>query len=138
MNQQPKPPFLVIRERQSFWIEQNPPNLASVTPQAFEEGCFRDACCYDATGSLWRVTSAVLKTSPSVVQRTMPWRQVQVELHLGEPAQFPVADVVSLLALILQQENEFTDSIDSLADVIKRFREAVTPADIIRVALSCQ
>ena len=131
----PKPPFLVIRERMSFWVETSAANEASATLQAFHEGCFRDASCYDATGGLWRIVGAALTKRPSFLQRMLPWRKVPVQLQLGPRTETTVAEVVSRLAHVLRTDNEFSEHLGaSSAELLRRFQSARTPLDIIRIA----
>jgi hypothetical protein len=103
----PKPPFLVIRERTSFWVETSAAHEASVTLHAFYEGCFREASCYDATGGLWRIVNATLRKRPSFLQLMLPWLKVPVHLHLGPRTETTVEEVASRLAQVLRSENEF-------------------------------
>jgi len=131
----PEPPFLFIREGKSFWVESRPLNECSATLQAFREGCFRDACCYDATGGLCPVVNAALKKRPSLAQRLLPWRRVPVELHLGARSQADLKDVVSQLAAVLRSESGFNESAAvPPKDILQRFEGARTPSDVIRIA----
>jgi hypothetical protein len=138
MSLTPQPPYLLIRERKAFWIESRPPSESSATLQAFEEGCFNDAWCYDATGSLWPVVSAALKGQPSFLQRVLPWRRVSVELQVGIPAHVDVAEVISRLATVLRTNNAFCEDLPaSPMAILSRFEAARTPSDIIGVARDC-
>jgi len=137
--EEPKPPFLMIRGGQSFWIQRRQAREASATLQAFEEGCFRNAYCYDATGGLWPVVNATLIESSSLLHRSIPWTQVPVELHLGPRTEAPLEEVVLLLAAVLRVKNEFTELLrPSAADILKRFQNAVSPSQIIQIALACE
>src|SRR5215510_4767200 len=104
MSSTPQPPYLLIREGKAFWVESRPPSNSLATLQAFKEGCFNDAWCYDATGSLWPIESATLK-------RVIPWRRVSVELQMGTPARVDVAEVVSRLGRVLRVDNEFCEDL---------------------------
>jgi hypothetical protein len=133
-----QPPYLLIREGKAFWVESRPPSESSATLQAFEEGCFNDAWCYDATGSLWPIMSARLKRHPSFLQRVLPWRRVSVELQVGTPAHVDMAQVISRLAKVLQIDNEFCEYLPvSPMDILRRFETARTPGDIIGIARDC-
>jgi hypothetical protein len=135
MSATPQPPYLLIREGKAFWVESRPPSESSATLQAFKEGCFNDACCYDATGSLWPIESATLKGQPSFLQRVLPWRRVSVELQVGTPARVDVAEVVSRLARELRVDNGFCEYLPaSPMDILNRFKAAHTPRDIIGIA----
>lgn len=131
----PQPPLLVIRENQSFWVEQMPVNEWSATLQAFREGCFRGVVCYDVTGGLWPIVSAVLKKRPSLAQRLLPWRRVQVEIHFGTRSQADLKDIVSRLAVVLGSESKFNEFLAaSLTDILHRFEGAHSPSDVIHIA----
>jgi hypothetical protein len=137
-NPYPAPPFLVIREGKSFWVEERPVNECTATLQAFHEGCFRHACCYDATGRLWPIVRAVLQERPSLAQRLMPWRQVRVEIHFGTRFEIDLRDVVSKLAIVLGSESEFNDSLTvPPRELAKHFESARTPSDLIRMVIEC-
>ena len=131
----PEPPVLVVRTGQSFWIETRAANDCSATLQAFRDGCFRDARCYDSTGGGWPILEATLKQRPSLLHRLMPWRQVGVELHLGSRIDADPAGVISSLAAILRSGNEFCDSLRTPPhELLTRFQNARDLADIIQVA----
>jgi hypothetical protein len=135
----PQPPFLVVRAGQSFWIETRAAGDCSATLQAFREGCFRDAWCYDSTGSGWPILVARLKQRPSFLQWLMPWKQVAVELHLGSRIAADPAGVIASLAAILRSGNEFCDSLRTPPhDLVTRFQNARELADIIQVARTCE
>ena len=138
MQMNPEPPFLVIREGKSFWVEKRPVNECSATPQAFQEGCFRDACCYDATGGVWPIVGAELKERLSVAQRLLPWRRVRVEIQLGARCDVDLGNVLSKLALVLRSQSEFTSSLISPpSELLRRFEAARKPSDVIQVASEC-
>jgi hypothetical protein len=135
MSSTPQPPYLLIREGKAFWVESRPPRNSSATLQAFKEGCFNDAWCYDATGRLWPIDSATLKRQPSFLQRVLPWRRVSVELQMGTPARVDVAEVVSRLGRVLRVDNEFCEYLPAPPiDILNRFKAAHTPKDIIGIA----
>lgn len=131
----PEPPVLVVRMGQSFWIEARAAGDCAATLQAFREGCFRDAWCYDSTGGGWPILEARLKQRPSFLHRLMPWRQVAVELHLGSRIHADPADVFSRLATILRSGNEFCDSLRTPPhELLPRLQNARDLAVIIQVA----
>jgi hypothetical protein len=135
MSATPQPPYLVIREGKSFWAEARPLGEISATLQAFEEGCFHDAWCYDATGSLWPIVTVTLKQERSLFDRLLPWKRVPVQLEFGAPTLIGVPDIVSRLAKVLESDNDFCEYLPRPAiDILHRFEEARTPSDIIRVA----
>lgn len=130
-----QPPYLVIREGKAFWVEVHPPTDSSATLQALEEGCFHDAWCYDATGSLWPIVAASLKGQPSFLNRVLAWRRVPVALELGAPTHIGIPDVISRLAKVLRIDNEFCGYLRAAPlDIIRHFEAARTPSDIIRIA----
>jgi len=135
MNEEPQPPFLVIREGQAFWIHKTPSLEALATLQAFQEGCFDQACCYDASGGLWRIVNATLKKPTSLMERTIPWRKVLVHLDLGPRSDAALEEVISRLEQILRDGNEFCEFSETPAQILRRFRSARTPSEIIQVAL---
>jgi hypothetical protein len=131
----PEPPFLVVRMGQSFWIETRAADDCSATLQAFREGCFRDAWCYDSTGSGWPILVAMLKRRPSFLPWLMPWKHVAVELQLGSRINADRAGVLASLATILRSGNDFCDSLRTPPhELLTRFQNARELADIIQVA----
>ena len=137
MSDDPQPPFLVIREGSAFWVEDQPIGEMSVTPQAFDEGVFFDTCCYDRTGRLWRVRTAALEQSRSIVNRLMPWRQLPVDVVLDSPASVSLPQVVSRLRVVLASGNEFCEWLNqrvALDDLRQRFEGCASPGDVIDIA----
>lgn len=131
----PEPPFLIVRPGRSFWVQMSRADECSTTLQAFREGCFRDAWCYDATGGLWPIVEATLMETPSALQRLFAWRRVRVRLHLGPRAQVQPGEVVSRLAVVLLSDTSFTDSLAQEAtQILRRFECARTPGEIIQIA----
>lgn len=130
----PKPPFVVIHQGKSFWVEERTVNEWRATLQAFHDGCFKDACCYDATGGLWPVLSAGLRQPPSFVQRLLPWRQVPVEIRLGARSEPDLRDVIRKLEVVLRSESDFSESLDtSPTALLERLEGARMPLDVIRI-----
>jgi hypothetical protein len=133
-----EPPFLVIRKGQSFWVETRAPEDCSATLQALRDGCFREAWCYDSTGGGWPILEAKLRSRPSFVQRVLPWKHVAVELQLGSRVNADLAALVSQLAVVLQSNNAFCESLRAApADVLAQFQGARGPAEIIDIAHRC-
>lgn len=130
-----KPPFLIVREGTSFWVETGSAEGCSATLQAVREGCFREAWCYDASGGVWPIVEATLKQRPTFAQRLLPWKRLAVDLRLGPRTETDVAIVVSHLARILRSDSGFCESLQApAADVLRDFESARTPADLIRIA----
>ena len=131
----PEPPFLIVRKGQSFWVETRAVDDCSATLQAFHEGCFGDAWCYDSTGGAWPILEARLKQPPSFVHRVLPWKRVAVELHLGARVNADLPRLVSELATVLRSGNEFCESLPAPpAEILARFERARAPAEIIHIA----
>jgi hypothetical protein len=131
----PEPPFLIIRKGKSFWVESTEPSKCAATLQAFREGCFTEACCYDRTGGLWSIADAKLEQGPSILYRILPWRRIPVELRFGPRKQVDVREVVSRLTEVLQNDSEFCVSLRvPPAELLLRFESARTPAEVIRIA----
>ena len=61
------PPFLVIRRGKAFWVEPRHPEDARATLGAFAEGCYADTQSYDASGGVWTVLEATLRSAPSLL-----------------------------------------------------------------------
>lgn len=106
MNTSPKPPFLLVKEAVAVGVENWPVEEMSATPQGFAEGSFRDAFCYDQTGTLWPKQSATLKRAPQLLR---------------------VLDSESAFSEWLSQRA-------SLDEVRKSFEACAIPEDTIRVA----
>ena len=131
----PRPPYLVLRDGKAFWVEDRPHGEITATLQAFEEGCFHEAWCYDASGNLWPILTATLKVEPSLSARLLAWRRVPVQLGFGTPTPIGVQELVSRLANVLRSDNEFCEYLPSPPmEILRRFEQALTPSDIIRVA----
>ena len=131
----PEPPFLVIRKGKSFWVESDSTTNCAATLQAFREGCFFEASCYDATGGMWPIVDASLKRPPSILQRLMVWRRVPIELRFGIRTEVGVKEIVSELAAVLVRESEFTESLGvSSKAALERVELIRTHNDIIQVA----
>jgi len=65
----------------------------------------------------------------------LPWKRVAVELHLGLRVKADLAAVVSQLAVVLQSNNEFCESLRTApAEVLARFQSARAPVEIIQIA----
>ena len=129
------PPYLVIRRGVSFWVEQRGLGEWTATPQAMDEGCFRDACLYDIKGNLWQVVDARFTQQPSWINLLLPWRQLSVLVEL-RPMQKPaMTEVLADLAAILQSANAFVESLDTDAGkVFECLTRATTPAELIAYA----
>ena len=80
---EPRPPFLVVRWGLAFWGETRPPTDCRATLQAFRDGCYHDANCFDAGGGEWTVADAKLGRTPSLRCRALPWTRLPVALTLG-------------------------------------------------------
>jgi hypothetical protein len=131
----PSPPFLVIREGLSFWVERQAASAVSITLQAFDEGCYSGALIYDGEGCLWPVESATLKVQPTFIDRLLPWRLLPVELHLGVPVAAGVSEIFAKLERILLSEKEFADSLQEPREVcLKRLQTARSAYELIVIA----
>ncbi|HZM17183.1 MAG TPA: hypothetical protein VFE28_14370 [Candidatus Krumholzibacteria bacterium] len=135
MTNQPTSPYLVIRRGIAFWLESDAPADCSARLQAFREGCYRDAFCFDATGGLWPIDEARLKRPLSFLERIAVTRWVPIELTLGPRREANVQEVVSSLAQVLLGENEFCEHLPESPDtLLRRFEAARTPQEIVRIA----
>lgn len=132
---QMKLPLLVIQEELAFWVQHQDPSISEATLQAFQEGCFRSAYCYDQDGGLWPIAEAVLRAPPTLLQRILPWRKVQVRLTLGHREAVELKDIVARLAAILKSDSEFCDFVEpSPEELLEQFEKAKTPQEIIQIA----
>lgn len=129
------PPYLVIRKGVAFWVENRALSEWTATPQAFDEGCFRNACIYDTSGRLWEIVRSAFAKPPKFVNRIMCWRQLPVRIEI-RPCENPtVADILAELAAILESKNSFCEYLDhDPADILKRLGSATTPAELIEQA----
>jgi hypothetical protein len=129
------PPYLVIRKGISFWVETRPVNSVSATLQAFEEGCYSGAVCYDSSGNLWPVEHAVLRVRPSFVYKLFPWRQLLVELRLGVQAAVEVADIIALLEAILRSDSKLDGHLRESSEVnMEHLKGVRTAQELIEAA----
>ena len=130
-----QPPFLVVRPGTSFWVETRPPEACVTTLQAFQEGCYESAWCYDAAGFEWPIIGATLTRPPSLLQRVLPWRRVAVTLDLGARTPVEVAVVISRIAEVLRSGNEFCDRLKAAPEeILAQMERSTSVADVIRVA----
>ena len=132
---QPRPPFLVVRPGEAFWVETCQPDECSATLQAFRDGCFAGASCYDVTGGEWPIRDAILKRRPSLLDRALPWKRLPVILHLGPRVEVDLLTVISRIGDILRSSNEFCEHLRTPpSEMLKQFERARTPADVLEVA----
>jgi len=134
MPNRPSPPYLVIRTGLAFWVETRPTDDCSARLQAFEEGCYRDAFCFDATGGLWPILDARLKRRPSFMDRLFGISWIPVELMLGQRRDAAVSEIVSHLADVLQNP-EFTEYSRTPPDILLgRLQRTRSPEELIDAA----
>ena len=137
MARDPSPPCLMIRDNQAFWIHRDDPRLALATRQAFEDGCFENAWCYDASGGLWPIVGAKEEQPPSRSGRVLPWQKLRVSLALGPRTESALSDIIARLARILRPDNEFVEfSRTSAAEIASRLRLARSPEEVIQIAIA--
>ena len=132
------PPYLVIREGVSFWVESRPLSDWTATPQALDEGCFRDAGIYDANGHLWQIDRAEFKLQPSFVNMVFPWRQLPLRIDIGSGARQGIPDVLAELAAILESGSSFLEGLDGdPRAILECLTRATTPTELIQFAERC-
>jgi hypothetical protein len=86
------PPYLVIRKGVAFWVENSPVSDWTATSQAFNDGCFRNACLYDTHGDLWEIVHAEFTKQPSYLNTLLPWRKLPVRIEIRPSAKPALAD----------------------------------------------
>jgi len=129
------PPYLVIRRSVAFWVEDRSLSHRTATSQAFNDGCFRDACLYDTEGNLWGIVRAEFTKRPSRVHTLLPWRQLPVRIEIHPGARPALSDLQDQLAAILESGNSFSMSLRHRpADLLDRLRSLATPAELIQCA----
>lgn len=132
------PPYLVIRKGVAFWVENRRLSDWTATPQAFNEGCFRNACLYDIHGDLWQIVRADFAKQPSLVNTILPWKHLPVRIEIRPRARPAVADIVAEIASILESANSFSENLDhNPADILESLRSATEPIELIRCAGKC-
>lgn len=128
------PPYLVIRKGVAFWVKNRTLSEWTATPQAFDEGCFRNACIYDTSGSLRDIVRSAFTKPPTFVNRLMRWRQLPVRIEIRPCEKTTVADILAELAAILDSANSFFEHLDhDPADILKRLESATTPTELIEL-----
>jgi hypothetical protein len=133
------PPYLVIRKGVAFWVENRRLSDWTASPQAFNEGCFRNACLYDSHGDLWQIVRAEFTKQPSIVNTFLPWRQLPVQVEIRPHARPAFADILVELAAILGSRNSFSENLDHApADVLECLRSATVPMELIQHAEKCR
>lgn len=126
-------PYLVIRKGVAFWVDNRPLSRWTVTPQAFEEGCFRNTYLFDTDGNLWQIVYAALTQQPSFVNTLLPWRQLPVRIEIGPSTKPTITDILAELAQILESENSFSECLEhDPADILEHLRTATTPSELIQ------
>lgn len=129
------PPYLVIRKGVSFWVENRSLSDWTATPQAFNEGCFLNACLYDANGDLWQISQTQLKQRPSFLNTLFPWRQLPLLLSVSSMPKPDVLDILAELAAILESGNSFSESLDGdPANRLECLSSAATSIELIQQA----
>jgi hypothetical protein len=132
------PPFLIIREGVSFWVDTRPLEHCTATPQAFREGCFQDAWCYDVAGAGRPIIAATM-LEPSTLDKLSLWKQFPVQLTLGSCVPTDLDRVASKMAVVLRSDNEFCElSQRSREDHLAKLKGAQTMADLIEIARAPQ
>ena len=128
------PPFLVIRPGKAFWVELRHLHDARATPHAFAEGCFVDTRWYDASGGVWTVLEATLRSAPSVLDRALQ-RRVPVTLRFGPRGEADLNGALMHLHDVLQSDNDFCESLPNPADEIRtQFDRARSIAELVAIA----
>ncbi|WP_216922325.1 hypothetical protein [Synechococcus sp. CCAP 1479/9] len=132
------PPYLVIRKGVAFWVENRRLSDWTATPQAFNEGCFRNACLYDIDGDLWQIVRAEFTKRPSFVKTILPRRHLPVRIEIRPRARPAVADIVAEVAAILESTNSFSENLNhKSADILGCLRSATQPSELIEYAGKC-
>lgn len=135
MTTQPVAPYLVIRRALAYWVEHRPPADCLARLQAFREGCFDDAWCFDATGRIWPIVNARVARRLRLWERISATHWVPIEIELGPHSKPPLPEVVSRLADVLLGPSEFCDHLTEPPEaLLQRFEAAGTPEELIRVA----
>lgn len=128
------PPYLVIREDISFWVETRLSSSVSATLQAFNEGCYSATFCYDSNSELWPIENAEFKISPSIIHRLLPWRQLPVQLTFGASKNVVVEEVAAKLEAILKSDSEFNAYLRGTPEThIERLNAARSASELIEV-----
>jgi hypothetical protein len=128
-------PFLVVRPGEAFWVESCQPDDCSATLQAFRDGSFTGAWCYDATGGEWPIRDACLKRRPSLFDRAFPWKRVPVKLRVGPRAEIDLSTVIARIADVLRSGNAFCEDLRTPpSQILRQFERVRTPADVIDLA----
>ena len=131
----PGPPFLMVRAERAFWVQREPLERTSATLQAFREGFWEGARCYDRRGALWPVLGAELVRRPSVLQRVLPSLRVAVRLDVGPPQNPDLPIMVRQLASVLRSGNEFCDHLRIRPEeLLSLFEHAQSAEEVIRLA----
>jgi hypothetical protein len=132
------PPYLVFRKGVAFWVEKRRLCDWTATPQAFNEGCFRDTYLYDTHGDLWQIVRAEFTKRPSIVHTLFPWRHLPVQVKIRPHAKPAVADILAELAAILESGNSFSENLDQdPAEVVECLKSAALPRELIQNAEKC-
>ena len=131
----PQPPVLIVRPSLAFWVVHGGVRQSRATLQAFREGCFDGAVCYDSSGGAWDVTGATLERPPTIVQRILLHRRIPVTLELGPRRAADLDDLVGRLREVLTSGSDFCDHLGAPAEQVLGEMEAAESAEaVIRVA----
>ena len=126
-----QPPALIVRPRKAFWVVHDSARRARATLQAFREGCFDGALCYDASGGSWDVTGAALDRPPTIIQRILLHRRLPVTLELGPRRAADLDDLVGRLREVLTSGSDFCDHLGAPAEQVLGEMEAAESAEAV-------
>jgi hypothetical protein len=107
----------------------------TATPQAFNEGCFRNAYLYDIHGDLWQIVRAEFTKQPSCVHSILLWRRLPVRIEIRPRTRPAVADIVAEVAAVLESANSFSENLNpESAVLLGLLRSATQPSELIQYA----
>ncbi len=129
----PASPFLLISAR-GFSVQSDPLSEPwMMTRTAMTR--FRNAVCFDASGTAKTIVDLVPVRAISWRDRLMPWRLFPVRLTLQPGPDLSIEEVRERLLSILRGESEIADFLKlPIDDAIARVQAAHSPSEIIEAA----
>jgi hypothetical protein len=98
---------------------------------------FRNAICYDASGTAHTITDVVPLRQMTLYDRMLPWRQIPVRLVLQPGPVLSLADIRARLVSALKGENEIADFLKiPVNEASARLKKAGSALELIETAKS--
>jgi hypothetical protein len=96
---------------------------------------FRNAICYDASGTAHTITDVVPLRQMTLYDRMLPWRQIPVRLVLQPGPVLSLADIRARIVSALKGDNEIADFLKTpVNEASARLKKAGSALELIETA----